>query len=182
MFYDILHGIKHYDVNIKDALELGILIGFDGQLSQNSKIERSILDVLITGLRKSTRDRDNGGKEKALVWLYVKTWNAYGEHMINYDEFVSDWLHQDYIDYDELWTFDKKDLDAALVAMLYPGKEEAQIEELKQMILERFGNDSIKYYEWSLKIRDEMVRPIFYKFLLKITFIAYQRAKERSLL
>ena len=38
------------------------------------------------------------------------------------------------------------------------------------MILERFDNDSNKYYEWSLKIRDEMVRPIIYIFLLKVTW------------
>ena len=159
LFYDILHGIKHYDVNIKDALELGILIGFDGQLSQDSKIEKSILDVLITGLHDIN---DDNGKERALAWLYVKSWNAYGEHIIQCKEFVSTWIRGK-----ELWTFEKKDLDAALVTMLYPVKEDAQIEELKEMILERFDNDSNKYYEWSLKIRDEMVSPMVYKVLLK---------------
>ena len=171
LFYDILHGIKHYDVNIKDALELGILIGFDGQLSQDSKIEKHILDVLITGLH----NRDDNGKEKALAWLYIKSWNAYGEHIIQCKEYVSTWIRSM-----ELWTFEKRDLDAALVTMLYPVKEDGQIQELKEMILERFDNDSNKYYEWSLKIRDEMVRPIIYIFLLKITFKAYQRAKERK--
>ena len=183
MFYDILHGKKKYAVNIKQALELGILIGFDGQLRQDSKIERSILDVLITGLNKNYGREKNYGIEKVLAWLYVKTWNAYGEHMINYDKFVSDSVLNDYINEDELWTFEKKDVDAALVTMLYPRKEDTQTEEIKEMILERFDNDLIKYYDWSLKIRDEMVRrsyqgPWFTKSF--ITFSAYQRSKERT--
>ena len=167
LFYDILHGIKHYGVNIKDALELGILIGIDGQLSQDSKIEKSILDVMITGLH----DRHDNGKERALAWLYVKSWNAYGDHIIRCEELVSGWVRSM-----ELWTFEKKDLDAALVKMLYPTKEDAQVQELKEMILERFDNDSNKYFEWSLKIRDEMVSPVVYKVLLKTIYL--KRIKE----
>jgi len=157
LFYDILHGVPQFGVHVRDAIDLGILVGFDGQLKQKSEKEKSIFEALIRQLFDKALD----GKEKALVWLYVKTWNAYGAHIIEYEQFVSEWV----IDTDDdgvkvdLWTFHKKDVDAALVAMLYPVTEDTnslQIIELKEMILERFDNDLDKYFEWSLKMRDEM--------------------------
>ena len=52
LFYDILHGISSF-VGLRDALELGVLIGFDGQLKQNSKTEETIFYDLISQLHEA---------------------------------------------------------------------------------------------------------------------------------
>ena len=164
-------------VSVSDGIELGILIGFDGQLKQDSKVEQYILGALIEQLYNYRYGYDNDSKHgmiMALIWLYVKTWNAYGAHIIEYKKYVStetrryiDNYDDDDDDDEDLWTFDDKDMNAALVTMAYPKKREIRIEdrrtmeqaeELKEMILERFDNDFQKYYEWSLVIRGEMVK------------------------
>ena len=54
---------------------------------------------------------------------------------------------------EQLWKIDDKDIEAAFIAMALPKPEDPRVEELKNMILDRFDNDIIKYYEWSLIIR-----------------------------
>ena len=134
-------------------------------------MEKYILDALIERLydyRAVYRNKDHG-MILALIWLYVKTWNAYGEHIIEYKKYVKKTA---FLYNDDLWTFEDKDMNAALVTMAYPKRGETRIEdsstmekakELKDMILERFDNDFHKYYEWSLEIRDEMVMSFYLK-------------------
>ena len=119
IFYDILHGIKQNDVNLGEALELGILIGFDGQLEQNSEMEKSILQCVLSGLHQAKLDR----KERALVWLYVKTWDAYGKHLIDYNKYFSNYDISRSRKWRGLWSFDYDDLEEALISISYPKKE-----------------------------------------------------------
>ena len=42
--------------------------------------------------------------ENALIWLYVKTWGKFGEHVIEQN----------------LWKFGTRDLETALIALAYP--------------------------------------------------------------
>ena len=131
MFYDLLHGIDS-SAGIRDALELGVLIGFDGQLEQNSKTEEAILYNLI----RSLYEAQFSGKERALIWLYVKTWNLYGEHLIEFKKYLSgdrNWFW--YINYYEekwqgLWSFGVDDMEAAFSSMALPKKEDSRIDRL----------------------------------------------------
>ena len=109
MFYDILHGINELSAPIAMALELAILLGFDGQLKQDSDMEIELFQSVIEQLKGNLKV---AGKEQALVWLYVKTWNVYGEHVL---------------DYGDLWNFTDKDMEAALVTMAYPKAEDKKV-------------------------------------------------------
>ena len=42
--------------------------------------------------------------ENALIWLYVKTWGKFGEHIIEQN----------------LWKFGTRDLETALISLAYP--------------------------------------------------------------
>jgi len=44
--------------------------------------------------------------ENALVWLYVKTWGKFGDHVM---------------DKKDLWNFGADDLDIAIMRIAYPG-------------------------------------------------------------
>ena len=133
MFYDILHGINELSAPIGMTLELAILLGFDGQLKQDSDMEMELFQSIIKQLENFGLE----GKEQALVWLYVTTWNKHGEHIL---------------DYGDLWTFTDNDMEAALITMAYPKKEDPKIEELKGIIMDRFNNDTFEFYKWSLNI------------------------------
>ena len=115
------------------TLELAILLGFDGQLKQDSDMEMELFQSIIKQLENFGLE----GKEQALVWLYVTTWNKHGEHIL---------------DYGDLWTFTDNDMQTALITMAYPKKEDPKIEELKGIIMDRFNNDTFEFYKWSLNI------------------------------
>ena len=73
--------------------------------------------------------------------------------MLDYLAYFNEWDKNWYEDIEELWNFDDKDIEAALIAMAFPKPEDPRVEELKKLILDRFDNDLVKYYEWSLIIR-----------------------------
>ena len=141
MFFDVLHGIPRLGLTIKDALELGILIGFDGQLKQESNKEWYMLHDLV----KQLIDAKIGGKERALIWLYIKTWNAYGDHLMQYRKYVTSasfWENEE-----GLWGFDEDDLTAALCIIAYPKKEESRIDRLNSWTLALLDSDT-----WYIRI------------------------------
>ena len=83
------------------ALEFVILLGFDGQLKQNSDMEKELFQSGIDQLKKTKMTKiDN-----ALIWLYVKTWGLQGQHVI---------------DEETLWNFGTEDLESALNKIVYP--------------------------------------------------------------
>ena len=86
--------------------------------------------------------------ENALVWLYVKTWGAIGEHLINEKD---------------LWNFGAPDLETAITRLAYPRKRKFKEEEkselvkdLTDLIMEKFEH-AMDFHEWSLKIHQENI-------------------------
>ena len=77
-----------------------------------------------------------GGKERALIWLYIKTWSFYGEHLIEFKKYLSDddiWLwHMKYYEekWQGLWSFSEDDMEAAFITMALPKKEDSNIDRL----------------------------------------------------
>ena len=76
-------------------------------------------------------------KEQALVWLYVKTWHAYGDHIIEYNNYfannhISAWNDKNW---GGLWTFDDDDMEAALISIAYSKKEERRTDRLNSWII-----------------------------------------------
>ena len=56
--------------------------------------------------------------ENALVWLYVKTWGAIGEHLINEND---------------LWNFGAPDLETAITRLAYARKRKFKKEEKSEL-------------------------------------------------
>lgn len=102
-FFDILHGIKVSDITFLVAIELAIFLGYDGQLKQNSDMEMELFTAIIEQLKNSQMTKI----ENALVWLYVKSWNIAGQHVL---------------DEENLWNFGGEDLEAALMEFIYKKK------------------------------------------------------------
>ena len=52
LLFDILHGIKRMDVPLMMVLEFVILLGYDGQLEQNSDMEKELFTSAIDQLKE----------------------------------------------------------------------------------------------------------------------------------
>ena len=107
LFFDILHGIDRADIPLVIALEFAILLGHDGQLGENSKMEMELFENTIDQLKRTKMSKT----ENALMWLYAKTWKSQGQHII---------------DRDELWNFGGEDLQEIILAIAYPFKKETK--------------------------------------------------------
>ena len=81
--------------------------------------------------------------ENALVWLYVKSWNQFGQHLI---------------DEKNLWNFGGEDLEAAITAVTYARQKGTTelTKELKKLIMDRFDND-MAFVKWSQDIHSEVI-------------------------
>ena len=147
LLFDILHGIDRTDIPLIVALEFAILLGFDGQLKQDSEMEKELFQNTIDQLKGTKMTKI----ENAMIWLYVKTWGLQGQHVI---------------DEDELWNFHRKDLESALIRIVYPGKQNkvdkksedniSLIEKLQKLIMEKFGDDTHAFYAWSKIVHEEV--------------------------
>ena len=128
------------DVPLAVALEFAILLGYDGQLKQNSKLEIELFASTIKQLKKTKMSR----LENALIWLYVKTWGAQGQHVL---------------DQHGIWKFRPDDLDAAIMGIAYPKKSNKsdRIKDLQDLILGRFETGGLdEFYQWSKYFRNEV--------------------------
>lgn len=144
LFFDILHGINRTDIPLVVALEFAILLGYDGQLKQDSEMEKELFQRSIAHLKETKMTK----MENAMIWLYVKTWGLHGQHVI---------------DEDELWNFGGNDLESALTRIVYPRKQNKMdyksednslIEKLQQLIMEKFRDDTQAFYAWSKIIHE----------------------------
>ena len=153
LFFDILHGIDRADIPLVVALEFAILLGYDGQLKQNSDLEKELFQSTIDQLKRTEMTK----MENALMWLYVKTWGLQGQHMI---------------DYQEVWNFGGEDLMEAIIGLAYPmemrkeAKGEAEsnenlVDSLRKLIMGKFDDKSNEFYEWSRTIHAEVVKAVF---------------------
>ena len=125
-------------------MEFAILLGFDGQLKQNSDLEKELFESTVSQLKKTKMTKI----ENALIWLFVKTWGLQGQHVI---------------DKDELWNFDPNDLESAIISIAYPRKNKKNdenkvllTEELKTLIMKKFDGQQNAFYEWSQTIHGEV--------------------------
>ena len=85
--------------------------------------------------------------ENVLVWLYVKTWGKFGEHVIAEKG---------------LWKFSEEDLESALMGLAYPRKTEKteRVQALTDLIMEKFDQDSMAFVQWSVKIHHEAIETL----------------------
>ena len=145
LFFDILHGIKVSDVSFVVALELAVFLGFDGQLKQNSDLEMELFTNIVEKLKESNMTK----MENALVWLYVKSWNHFGQHML---------------DEKSLWNFGGEDLEAALALVAYQKilDKNERTKDLKELIMDRFDNNIVGFFEWSRSLHNEVCISIFF--------------------
>ena len=143
-FLDILHGIKITDVTFMVALELAIFVGFDGQLKQDSAMEMELFASVIKQLKQANMTKI----ENALVWLYVKSWNNFGQHVL---------------DEKDLWNFGGDDLEAALKGITFPRKNDKteRITELNKLIMERFEHRIDDFFDWARSLHSEVVNYLF---------------------
>ena len=139
LFFDILHGITVSNVPLIIAIEFAILLGFDGQLKQESILEMELFTSIVEQMKKTQMTKI----ENALVWLYVKSWSRFGQHLI---------------DKKCLWNFGGEDLEAALTAITYARQNGTTelTKELKDLIMERF-DDHMAFIKWSQDIHSEVI-------------------------
>ena len=148
LFFDILHGIDRADIPLVVALEFAILLGYDGQLTQNSDMEKELFQCTIDQLNKTKMTKI----ENALMWLYVKSWGVQGQHVI---------------DKDQMWNFGGDDLEEAIMGIAYPRRKKTEnrnenenkedlVESLRKLILGKFEDKKGEFYEWSQTIHDEV--------------------------
>ena len=52
LFFGLLHGIKRMDVPLMMVLEFAIFLGYDGQLEQNSDMEKELFTSAIDQLKE----------------------------------------------------------------------------------------------------------------------------------
>ena len=55
LFFDVLHGIKVTDVSMITVIEFAIFLGYDGQLEQNSDMEKELFASAIDQLKERFR-------------------------------------------------------------------------------------------------------------------------------
>ena len=90
--------------------------------------------------------------ENALIWLYVKTWGKFGEHVTEND----------------LWKFTGKDLETAIMGLAYPRKRRynekektERIQALNDLIMERFEEGGIDAFrKWSGEIHAQVIETL----------------------
>ena len=141
LFFDVLHGIKRKDVTLVMALEFAILLGYDGQLKQNSSMEMELFTSAIKQLKKSKMSK----LENALVWLYAKTWDLHGQHVL--DQYG-------------LWTFATEDLNEAIMGLAYPKHNDGdgRVQDLKDLIMGRFENGGLdEFRKWSGTVHGQVI-------------------------
>ena len=83
--------------------------------------------------------------ENALIWLYVKTWGKFGDHIIEEKD---------------LWNFDDVHLEKAIMNLAYPRRKEnhERIRDLTELIMEKFEYDGLAAFrEWSRVIHDQFI-------------------------
>lgn len=85
--------------------------------------------------------------ENALMWLYVKTWGKFGDHVI--EEM-------------DLWNFSASDLEAAIMGLLLPRTKEKteRVKAFTDLIMNKFEQDEITFYEWVAKIHKEVIETL----------------------
>ena len=86
--------------------------------------------------------------ENVLVWLYVKTWGKFGEHVINEKS---------------LWNFSAEDFRMVLMELAYPTKKEKseRVKTLTDLIMGQFEEGGLAALrEWSGDLHAEIIETL----------------------
>ena len=86
--------------------------------------------------------------ENALVWLYVKTWGKFGDHVIAEKD---------------LWNFRDDDLETAIMNIAYPRKKLKleRVQALTDLIMEKFEQGGLTAFrEWSGEIHGQIIETL----------------------
>ena len=85
--------------------------------------------------------------ENALIWLYMKTWGKFGDHVIEKKD---------------LWNFSGDDLEKIIMGLAFPRKKEntERVKALTGLIMEKFEQDGTAFYEWAAKIHRELIEDL----------------------
>ena len=85
--------------------------------------------------------------ENALVWLYVKTWGKFGDNVIKEKD---------------LWHFSAGDLETVVTSLAFPRekKKTERVQDLTNMIMEKFEQDGMAFYEWVTKIHKDVIETL----------------------
>ena len=85
--------------------------------------------------------------ENALVWLYVKTWGKFGEHVIKED----------------IWTFSANDLETVIMSLAFPREKEKteRMKALTDLTMEKFEEGGIDAFrKWAGEIHDQVIETL----------------------
>ena len=85
--------------------------------------------------------------ENALIWLYLKTWGKFGDHVIKEKD---------------LWNFSGNDLETVITSLAFPRKKEKteRAEALTDLIMEKFEQDGMAFREWAAKVHAEVIETL----------------------
>ena len=86
--------------------------------------------------------------ENAFIWIYVKTWGKFGDHIIEEKD---------------LWNFGDDDLETAIMSIAYPRKKEKpeRIQALTDLIMDKFEQGGLAAFrEWSGQIHDQIIETL----------------------
>ena len=85
--------------------------------------------------------------ENALIWLYLKTWGKFGDHVIKEKH---------------LWNFSGTDLETVIMSLAFPRKKEKteRVEALTDLIMEKFEQDGMAFREWAAKVHAEVIESL----------------------
>ena len=85
--------------------------------------------------------------ENALIWLYLKTWGKFGDHVIKEKD---------------LWNFSGNDLETVITSLAFPRKKEKteRAEALTDLIMEKFEQDGMVFREWAAKVHAEVIETL----------------------
>ena len=86
--------------------------------------------------------------ENALIWLYVKTWGKFGDHIIAEKD---------------LWNFADYDLERAIMGLAYPRKKPKleRVKDLTELIMGKFEDGGMAaFHEWSSVIYEQVIESL----------------------
>ena len=83
--------------------------------------------------------------ENALIWLYMKTWGKFGDHVIEDND---------------LWNFSGDDLEKVIMGLAFPGNKDKteRVYALTDLIMEKFERDGTAFYEWAARNHGQFIQ------------------------
>ena len=106
--------------------------------------------------------------ENVLIWLYVKTWGKFGDHVIKEDA---------------LWNFSADDFRTVLMELAYPTKKEKseRVKTLTDLIMGQFEEGGLSAFrDWSGDLHAEVIETLS-ETVQPVTQVANPQPQPKSL-